>query len=223
MAGKSILNRKFNNDRYMRISPLIVLTNVLFYVVYFILRSPRFADSSYWMDLERLVIFQPDLVATGQNIWTFLTFPFFSNRFFPLLFESLIILIFGTRYEMEVGSKEFMLLYFSSSFFAAIVSSAVYLISGYELVFYGAGASIYALILALSVLHRYESVLLFFILRVKMPMVVIVFLLLDALYLYLGYNYIGEAILNFLGFAYALAYVGLRIRISLRQFFENLI
>ncbi len=220
--GRSFLNRKFANDRYMKLTPFIILLNLAFLIIYFVCSSPRFANSLSLARLHDWMIFQPKQILSGKYMWTVFTYPFVTMDVLSLLFDSIFLMFFGNRFEMEIGSKEFLFLYFSSSFFAAIVLLALTAITGANLLAYGPGASIFALIFAFSMLHRYESIMFLFAFRIKLPMFMLILLLLNTLYLYLGIGNSGEIILNFLGFFYALLYVSLRIRIGADQFFRNL-
>ena len=220
--GRSFLNKKFANDRYMRLTPFIILVNLAFLIIYSVCSSPRFATSLSLAHLADWTIFQPRQVLSGRYVWTVFTYPFVTMDILSLLFDSIFLMFFGNRFEMEIGSKEFLFLYFSSSFFAAVVLLVVSAATGANLLAYGPGASIFALIFAFSMLHRYESVMFLFAFRVKLPMFMLILLLLNTLYLYLGIGNAGEILLNFLGFFYALIYVSLRIRIGADQFFKNL-
>jgi len=173
MLKNSFLNKKFKYT-YSNASMYLVLINVLVYIAinYANIRINGL-PLIYWMALI------PGCVNMGW-VWQFVTYMFVHSSFSHLLFNMLALIMFGQLVEREVGTREFLLFYFVCGILGGVISYIFYILQGtLSAVIVGASGSIYALLFLSAVLFPQARVLFFFILPMRMPIAVMIFIALE--------------------------------------------
>lgn len=225
----SFLNKKFKNDKFLGLSYVIMAINFAMALAFLILKKTENYEA-----LEKLINWSALIYGyfiRGKYFWTPITFSFITTDFFSLFFYCLLLWFFGLRYEREIGSKEFIFLYLSSS----IVSSLAVVLTTYifnlfpatarffpSFILAGSSASIFALFFITSYYHRFETIYLLFVIPIKLPFVVFALLLLDIIYLLINRNTIANVLLDVYAILYAISYAKLRLRLDIKSFFRNM-
>ncbi len=70
--------------------------------------------------VERTLMFVPAFIL--ERPWTIITYMFLHGNFTHILFNMLGLFFFGPRLEMELGSRQFLILYFLAGVSGAVVS-----------------------------------------------------------------------------------------------------
>ncbi len=180
---------------------------ILANVVMFILTNLQPGITVHLMFVPARLLEQP---------WTLFTYMFLHDGTFHILFNMLGLFFFGPRLEEELGSRDFLLLYFISGITGGLLS---FITPGVAIV--GASAAVYGIFLAFAMIWPREQLLIWGIVPVEARYLVVI---MTALSLFGGLSG-GGNIAHFAhlgGFLGGFAYLRFRSRHSpLRRFQER--
>ena len=204
----NILNKKFNYT-YCNAAAYLIAANVaVFLFTYFLNPAIKGMPLIYWLSLI------PPLVNEGY-VWQFVTYMFVHASYSHLFFNMFAILMFGVTLERAIGSREFLLFYFLTGTLSGITSYLVSMFSGQtNVVMLGASGAIYALLFLTSVMFPTARILLFFIIPLKMPFAVILYIIIEVVSQVMDLGGGIAHLIHLSGIAYAWIYCILRFRIS---------
>ena len=152
----SFLNKKFKYT-YSNACIYIVLINVL---VFMLTNYTNIAFKGlplvYWISLV------PSFVNRGW-IWQFVTYMFVHGSMWHLFFNMFALIMFGRTLERSLGTREFLLFYFLCGILGGVVSYLFYLLQGVTNV----------------VIFPNARLLLFFVIPIKMPFAVMLYILIE--------------------------------------------
>ena len=173
MMKDSFLNKKFKYT-YSNACIYIVLINVL---VFMLTNYTNIAFKGlplvYWISLV------PSFVNRGW-IWQFATYMFVHGSMWHLFFNMFALIMFGRTLERSLGTREFLLFYFLCGILGGVVSYLFYLLQGVtNVAIMGASGSIYALLFLCAVIFPNARLLLFFVIPIKMPFAVMLYILIE--------------------------------------------
>ena len=173
MMKDSFLNRKFRYT-YSNASVYLVIVNVLvFLATNYMNISFRGLRLTYWLSLV------PAFVNRGW-VWQFVTYMFVHGSMMHLFFNMFALIMFGRTLERYLGTREFLLFYFLCGILGGVISYLFYIIQGVTgVAMMGASGSIYALLFLCAVLFPTSRLLLFFIIPVKMPYAVMIYIAIE--------------------------------------------
>lgn len=140
---------------------------ILANVVMFLLTAVRPALMTSLMFVPALTLDRP---------WTVVTYMFLHDGTFHLLFNMLGILFFGPRLELEMGSRDFLLLYFMSGIAGALFSC----ITPYVAIV-GASGAVFGILLAYARFWPRDQLLIWGIIPVEARVMVIIMTVLSVL------------------------------------------
>ncbi|MCF0261516.1 MAG: rhomboid family intramembrane serine protease [Sphaerochaetaceae bacterium] len=209
MMKDSFLNKKFKYT-YSGVWLYIVIANMLmFLATYYTNIRFKGVPLLYWVSLI------PGCVNELGWIWQFVTYMFVHGSFSHLFFNMFALVMFGRVIERELGSKEFLLFYFVCGILGGMISYLFYLIQGVDsAVIMGASGCIYALLLLRAVLYPNDRLLLFFIIPVKMPVAVILYIAIEVVDQVVGLQGGVAHLIHLSCIAIAWIYIKLRFRLS---------
>ena len=169
----SFLNRKFKYT-YSNAAIYILLINVLvFFAVNYTNIAFRGVRLVYWLSLI------PGRINMGW-VWQFVTYMFVHGSVWHLFFNMFALIMFGRSLERYLGTREFVLFYFLCGILGGIISYLFYIIQGTtNVAVMGASGSIYALLFLCAVLFPGARLLLFFVIPVKMPYAVMIYIAIE--------------------------------------------
>ena len=205
----SFLNKKFKYT-YSGVWLYIVIANMLmFLATYYTNIRFKGVPLLYWVSLI------PGCVNELGWIWQFVTYMFVHGSFSHLFFNMFALVMFGRVIERELGSKEFLLFYFVCGILGGMISYLFYLIQGVDsAVIMGASGCIYALLFLSAVLYPNARLLLFFIIPVKMPVAVILYIAIEVVDQVVGLQGGVAHLIHLSCIAIAWIYIKLRFRLS---------
>lgn len=149
----------------------ILLTNVAVFLLYMLL-APLFPDS-----IGRLFVFlmqTPTLVLRGC-VWQLATYMFMHANFMHLLFNMLILWFFAPRLEYRWGSAKFLRFYLIVGIGAGLFHFGLSLLTGRgNTPLLGASGAMYGIMLAYALYWPNDTVLLYFVVPVKIKYLMIV-------------------------------------------------
>ena len=122
----------------------------------------------------------PSFVNHYGWIWQFVTYMFVHGSIWHLFFNMFALIMFGRSLERYLGTREFVLFYFLCGILGGIVSYLFYIIQGTtNVAVMGASGCIYALLFLCAVLFPSARLLLFFVIPVKMPYAVMIYIAIE--------------------------------------------
>lgn len=166
-----------------------------------------------------LALSTPHVFADWQ-IWRVFTYMFVHDQqsVFHVLFNMLMLWMFGTPVAEYMGAKKFTLLYLASGVFAGFCSVGYDLITGNPVSYVGASGAVYGIMVAFAFYFPYNQILIFFLFPVAAKWAVTIFIGIDLLLLTRND---GIAHITHLGGA-LLAFLYLRYAESIDPFFEKI-
>ena len=159
----------------------------------------------------------PVLVLQRGWFWQFFTYMFIHSPagFTHILFNMLALFIFGRQVEHQMGSREFLLYYFSTGALAGIFSFFVYVLTGNFAVFLmGASGAIFAVQLAFAVYFPTSIIYIWGILPLRAPIMVLGFTGLQIFFMISGAQGNVAHVTHLAGFAFGWLYFMVRCRIN---------
>ena len=110
-----------------------------------------------------VAVLRPLVLAREGTIWQLVTYLFLHNGALHLFFNMLMLFLFGSAVEQEVGSPEFLTLYLFCGVLAGVFSTVLALVSAVPVAILGASGAVYGVLLAYAVLNPREIVTFWFI------------------------------------------------------------
>ncbi|WP_304223957.1 rhomboid family intramembrane serine protease [Gracilinema caldarium] len=192
--------RKPFRYRYDNLVLILIGINLLVF-----LAQNLFPEATVYLSLNT------QLVLRYGMVWQFLTYMFAHGGISHLLLNMLGLFFFGTPVERQMGSKEFLLFYLVTGFFAGLFSFGLFLLTGSASVFLlGASGALFAVQLAYATFFPDSIVYLWGILPLRAPVMVLGF---TALELFFSVTGIASGVAHFThlaGFAFAWLYFIIR-------------
>ncbi len=150
---------------------LIGINTIIFLFTYFLpLFFPPGIDFIVkWFGLT------PSIIIYKLAIWQLITYLFLHAGIFHILFNMLILWMFGGPLENQWGSRKFLFYYFLTGIGAGITYVIFALVTGMGNTTIGASGAVYGLLLAFAVLYPDSIILMFFLFPMKMKYAVIIF------------------------------------------------
>lgn len=118
--------------------------------------------------------------------WTFLTYAFFHDGFWHLLFNMMVLNFSSTLFLTYFTQKQYLGLYILSAFFAGVIFALSYYFLNYSASIVGASAAIMAILVATTTYQPLMNIRLLLIGNVKLWHITAVILILDLMQFRLG-------------------------------------
>ena len=204
--NKFILRRPFPYV-YRRYALFIVLIN-------FCIFGLQFLYPELYKTVLAYSVMRPYTVSEYHMYWQFVTYMFMHYDFRHVLFNMIALLIFGSRFEKAVGSREFLLFYFLCGALSGFFSFLVYKFTGQNNVYLlGASGAVYALLFAYAVVFPRSVFLLWWVVPVPAPVMVFIYALIEFGSQFFGRNSGVAHLTHLFGFLAAWLYFVLRMGI----------
>lgn len=110
-----------------------------------------------------VVALRPLMVAREGAVWQLVTYLFLHGGTLHLLLNMLMLFLFGSPVEREIGSSEFLTLYLACGVLAGVFSTILAVASTAPVAVLGASGAVYGVLLAYAVLNPYQVVTFWFI------------------------------------------------------------
>lgn len=148
----------------------IFLANVLVFILYMLLTP----FSENLRTLFFLLMQTPALAVKHFFIWQFTTYMFMHADTMHLLCNMIVLWFFASRLEYRWGTRGFLKFYFTVGIGAGLFHAAVALLNGQgDSTMLGASGAIYGIMLAYALYYPNDTVLLYFVVPVKIKYLMI--------------------------------------------------
>lgn len=151
MRDRGLLSRPFPYRQYNAASWLIGITVAVYFLV---LALPASVDAG---------VLRPLTLAREGAVWQLVTYLFLHGGMLHLVFNMLMLFLFGSPVEREIGSSEFLTLYLACGVLAGLFSTALALLSATPVSIIGASGAVYGVMLVYAVLNPNQVVTFWFI------------------------------------------------------------
>lgn len=164
--------------------------------------------------------------------WQVFTYMFVHGDLSHLFFNMLALLIFGINIEKTLGSKEFLLMYFSIGLCSGLFSLGVYYAFGQFLIAHqiqpwtfgisliGASGAIYGLLFAYAVIFPRSIIFIWGIIPVPAPLMVLGYAVIEFLSQFIGSSNVAH-MTHLAGFAFAWLYFFIRMGVHPIQIWKD--
>lgn len=208
--NNSFLRRPFAYS-YKNATLIIIGINILFYLL-----NELTPNLSYYMSLNVIFVLQKHFY------WQFITYMFTHASISHLFFNMLGLFFFGLGVEKSLGSKEFVLFYFTIGILSGLASFFTYWLTGNYVTFLlGASGAIYGVLFLYAVLYPRSKIYIWGILPVQAPLLVAIYAGIE-IFSQLTNSQSGIAHMTHLsGFLFAWLYIRFRMGIKPWQIWKN--
>lgn len=165
-------------------------------------------------------------------VWQLFTYMFVHGDITHLLFNMIALAIFGTALERAVGSKEFLLMYFSVGVLSGLFSVIVYFLLGrmqlrlgfqpyyFYVSLVGASGAIYGLLFAYAVVFPRSVIFIWGIIPLPAPLMVLIYALIEFGSQFLSSSNVAH-MTHLAGFAFAWLYFIVRMGVHPVQVWKD--
>ena len=167
-----------------------------------------------------------------HRFWQAVTYMFVHGDFSHLFLNMLALLFFGTATERALGSREFLLMYFTIGILSGLFSLLVYYLYGRFLIsagfqpwvwrisLIGASGAIYGILFAYAVVFPRSVIYIWWIIPVPAPIMVIGYAVIEFFSQFVGTSNVAH-ITHLAGFAFAWLYFVIRMGVHPIQIWKN--
>ncbi|WP_041397371.1 rhomboid family intramembrane serine protease [Spirochaeta africana] len=156
----------------------------------------------------------PYLTIYQRMYWQPFTYMFLHGTVTHILFNMLILFVFGQYLERALGSIEFLVLYLGVGLLAGIFSLWLYITTGTYMIFLlGASGAIYGTVFVFAVLNPHAMLYLMGLIPISARMLVLLYTALDLLS-HLGGGTNTAHMTHLAGFGFAALYCVFRLRLN---------
>ncbi len=202
--------RKPFSYTYINATLVLIGINVLFFVI-----SQKFTNLYTYCSLNVYNIVK------GKMYWQFVTYMFVHSNLNHLFSNMLGLLIFGITVERSIGSKEFLLFYFTTGTLCGVFSFLLHLLTGgYGIFLMGASGVIYAILLLYAVSFPRSTIYFWGIIPIPAPILVVVYTIFELISQFSASSNIAHYA-HLAGFGFAYLYCLIRMGVNPWKVWKN--
>jgi membrane associated rhomboid family serine protease len=213
MNRQSLLRRPFTY-RFYNVTFVLIALNIVVFILGQFWKVRLSIGSIPGTDLYLALI--PQLVLKEGYVWQIFTYMFVHDGYWHILFNMLVLFMFGVQLERRMGSSEFLLLYLVTGVGTGLVALAF----GTSVV--GASGALFGLLLAFATYFPDARVVIFFMIPVRAPIAVLIFVVLSLIFQFTGafgrISHLGHLAGIVLAYLYFLVRLGIN---PIRQFLDR--
>jgi membrane associated rhomboid family serine protease len=215
MNQRSLLRRPFAY-RYYNVTFILIAVNVAVFLLQLLWKQVYIYRNIAYPAVYFFLGLNPELIIGKSFIWQIFTYMFVHGGYLHILFNMLVLFMFGVQLERRMGSTEFLLLYLVTGAGVGLISLAL----GMNVV--GASGAIYGLLLAFATYFPDARIVIFFLLPVRAPVAVLIFAVLSIVFQFTG-AFGGVAhFAHLAGIVFGFLYFVVRLGINpIRQFLDR--
>lgn len=202
--------RKPFSYTYINAALILIGVNVFFFVI-----SQKFINLYTYCSLN---VYN---VVKGKMYWQFVTYMFVHSNLSHLFSNMLGLLIFGITVERSIGSKEFLLFYFTTGILCGVFSFFLHwIMGGYGIFLMGASGVIYAILLLYAVNFPRSTIYIWGIIPLPAPVLVIVYTIFELVSQFSANSNIAHYA-HLAGFGFAYLYCLIRMGVNPWKVWKN--
>ena len=153
--------------------------------------------------------------------WQFVTYMFVHQGFRHILLNMLALFFFGVGVERAIGSKEFLLFYFTTGILSAVLSFILYYFTGsYRTFLLGASGAVYAVLFAYAVLYPRSMIFIWGIIPIPAPVLVLIYTVIEIVSGFFSTSNVAH-FTHLFGFLAALLYFVIRMGVNPFKIWKN--
>ena len=195
---------------YFHVTLSLILINAIVYLL-----CNFMPNLMYYLSLNVVYIVR------DKMLWQFVTYMFVHGNIRHLLLNMLGLFFFGVGLERAIGSKEFILFYFTTGILCALLSFALYYFTGSYLVFLmGASGAVYAVLFAYAVCYPRSIIYLWWVIPVPAPILVLIFAIIEVVSGFFSSSNVAH-FTHLFGFLIAILYFIIRMGVNPFKIWKN--
>lgn len=152
----------------------ILIVTIAVYVAQIVISDGGVSYVTRWLAVTS------DTITHGQ-LWRLLTYAFCHSpdELFHIVFNMLLLWIFGRRIELKYGSREFLLFYLVAALCASVLYCLLHSAFGRVPPMLGASGSVIAVVMLFAMLYPRERILLFFVIPIEVRWLALMYVIYD--------------------------------------------
>ena len=155
--------------KYFHVTIYLILIN---FIVFFL--------CNFVQNLVFYLAMNVSLVVYQHMWWQFVTYMFAHQGFKHIFLNMLGLFFFGVGVEKAIGSKEFLLFYFTTGILSAVLTFILYYFTGsYRIFLLGASGAVYAVLFAYAVLYPRSMIFIWGIIPIPAPILVLIYTVIE--------------------------------------------
>ena len=216
----NIIRKPFKYE-FFRATPAIILINV---IAHFLFVTFKINKNFFALNVVGFVF--------DHRLWQAFTYMFVHGDISHLFFNMLALIFFGYSVERALGSKEFLLMYFSIGILSGLFSLGVYYGFGRYLLangiqpwtwgisLIGASGAIYGILFAYAVLFPRSVIYIWGLIPIPAPIMVIAYAVIEFFSQFIGSSNVAH-LTHLAGFAFAWLYFVIRMGVHPIQIWKD--
>ena len=209
MNNPPFFRRPFNYA-YFHVTFCLILINA---IVYFLCKF--IPDLVYYLSMNVVYVIR------YKMFWQFVTYMFVHGGARHLILNMLGLFFFGVGVERAIGSKEFILFYFTTGILSAVLSFALYYFTGsYGVFLLGASGAVYAVLFAYAVCYPRSIIYLWWVIPIPAPIMVLIFAIIEVVSGFFSSSNVAH-FTHLFGFLVAFLYFIIRMGVNPFKIWKN--
>ena len=202
MNNTPFFRRPFRYVNFHATAYLILINAIVYFLCSF------FPNLLYYLSLNVVYIIR------NKMLWQFVTYMFVHANIRHLLLNMLGLFFFGMGVERAIGSKEFLLFYFTTGILSAVLSFILYYFSGnYRVLLLGASGAVYAVLFSFVLCFPRSIIYLWWVIPIPAPIMVLIFALIEVVSGFFSSSNVAH-FTHLFGFLVALLYFLIRMGVN---------
>ena len=199
----SLIRRRFTYKFY-RASLYLIIINAIFFLL-----------TSIFPRLKVYLGLCPSLFLQYKMFWQPFTYMFIHGSLMHLISNMLGLFFFGLSLEKAIGSREFLLLYFTGGLFSGLFSLLSYILTGtYSAVLIGASGALFTILFAFAVVFPKANIYIWGLLPIPSPILILVYAAVELFSQFFGFRSNVAHFTHLFGFLVSYLYFIIRIGVN---------
>lgn len=157
----------------------------------------------------------PSLFFQYKMLWQPFTYMFIHGSLMHLISNMLGLFFFGLSLEKAIGSREFLLLYFTGGLFSGLFSLLSYILTGtYSAVLIGASGALFTILFAFAVVFPKANIYIWGLLPIPSPILILVYAAVELFSQFFGFRSNVAHFTHLFGFLVSYLYFIIRIGVN---------
>ena len=199
----SLIRRRFTYKFY-RASLYLIIINALVFLL-----------TSLFPNLKVYLGLCPSLFLQYKMLWQPFTYMFVHSGSMHLISNMLGLFFFGLSLEKAIGSREFLLLYFTGGLLSGLLSLLLYILTGtYSAFLIGASGALFTILFSFAVVFPKANIYIWGLLPIPSPILILVYAAVELFSQFFGFRSNVAHFTHLFGFLVSYLYFIIRIGVN---------
>ena len=200
----TLLIRRHFTYKFHKVSLYLIIANCI-----------MFGATTLFPRLKLYLGLCPSLFLQYKMYWQPFTYMFIHGGMMHLLSNMIGLFFFGLSLEKAIGSREFLLLYFTGGILSGLLSLGTYILSGtFSAILIGASGALFSILFAFAVVFPKANIYLWGLLPIPSPILILVYAAIELFSQFFGFRSNVAHFTHLFGFLVSYLYFIVRIGVN---------